>query len=225
MTQPTLTSDEILDIMNFRHACKVFDGERKIPAEQFQTILEAARLSPSSYGFEPWRFLIVQNADLREKLRTVTWGAQRSLPTASHYIVALARTAKGTRYDADYLQHIMRDIHHLPEAHIAKRGDLVRNFQDNDFHLSDSERHLFDWASKQTYIALGNMMTVAAMMGIDSCPVEGFPMDAVNDFLKNDFQIDTTTFKVSYMVAFGYRIEPQPAKTRQPAEDIFQWFD
>ncbi len=214
----------VLEAMRFRHACKVFDPKRRIPDAQFEAILETARLSPSSYGFEPWKFLVVQNMDLREKLRTVTWGAQRSLPTASHFIVLLARTAQGMRYNASYIWHIMRDIHKLPETHLQKRESLVKNFQESDFHLLDSDRLLFEWAARQTYIALGNMMTAAALMGIDSCPIEGFPVDAVNAILRDNCGVDTNALQVSCMVAFGYRTEPQPTKSRQPLEAIVQRF-
>ena len=72
-------------MMNFRHACKVFDESRKIPDDDFQYILQSARLSPSSFGFEPWHFLVVQDPALREKLQVHTWGAQGTLPTASHF--------------------------------------------------------------------------------------------------------------------------------------------
>ncbi len=225
MSTTEISVKTVLDAMRFRHACKVFDASRRIPDDQFQAILESARLSPSSYGFEPWKFLVVQNMALREKLRAVTWGAQRSLPTASHFVVILARTAKGMRYDADYIWHIMRDIHHLPQAHLQKREALVRNFQESDFHLLDSDRLLFEWAARQTYIALGNMMTAAALLGIDSCPIEGFPVDAVNTIVREDCGVATEQMQVSCMVAFGYRSEAQPPKSRQPLEDIVERFD
>ncbi|SIO19372.1 hypothetical protein SAMN05443662_1695 [Sulfurivirga caldicuralii] len=217
------TDSQALDVMHFRHACKVMDENRKIPEETFQTILEAGRLSPSSFGYEPWKFLVVQSPALREKLLPITWGAQNTLRTASHFVLILARTAKSMRYDSDYIQHMMRDIHHLPQEHIQKREQFYRIFQEEDFHLLESERAMFDWASKQTYIALANMMTIAASLGVDSCPVEGFKMDAVNELLASDFGIDTTEFRISVMCAFGYRVNEAKPKTRQPLEDIVQW--
>ena len=218
------TANEVLTVMNERHACKIMDGEKKIPEEVFQTILEVGRLSPSSFGYEPWKFLVVQDPELRAKLKPLTWGAQNTLDTASHFVLILARTAQSMRYDSDYIQHMMQDIHHLPEEHIAKRQQFYRTFQEEDFNLLESDRAMFDWASKQTYIALGNMMTLAASMGIDSCPVEGFKQQAVNELLKTDFGVDTDTFQISVMSAFGYRVNPPKPKTRQPLADIVQWF-
>jgi hypothetical protein len=86
--------EEILKAFSFRHATKEFDPNMKISDEDFQFILETGRLSPSSVGYETWKFLVVQNMELREKLREVSWGAQGQLPTASHFLVIVARTIK-----------------------------------------------------------------------------------------------------------------------------------
>ncbi len=219
-----MNKDQFLEMMNFRHACKVFDETKKISDEDFQYILEAARLSPSSFGYEPWHFLVVQDMGLREKLKEHAWGAQGTLPTASHFVVALARTGKTTRYDSDYIEHMMADIHHLPEDVRTKRRSYYQAFQEKDFHLLESERAMFDWACKQTYIALANMMNAAAYIKIDSCPVEGFVADDLNKLLSDEFNIDTSVFQAAYMVAFGYRKDPQKEKNRQPLEDIVSWY-
>lgn len=98
------------------------------------------------------------------------------------------------------------------------------NFQTNDFKLIDSDRAMFDWASKQTYIALANMMTTAAMLGVDSCPIEGFNIEKVEEILSEEGILDKEHFGVSVMVGFGYRDEqPHREKTRQPMEDIVTW--
>lgn len=111
MTQQS-KKQEILDAFQFRHATKEFDPDRKISDEDFQFILEAGRLSPSSVGLEPWKFIVVQNKELREKLRQVSWGAQGQLPTASHFVLLLGRTAKEMRHDsgyvADQLKHVKK---------------------------------------------------------------------------------------------------------------------
>jgi len=218
-----ITADEILDVYHFRHACKVFDPEKKIPEDTLETILETGRLSPSSFGFEPWKFLVVQDPTLREQLLPVTWGAQKMLPTASHYLIILARKRPDMIWSSDYVTHMMRDIHHLPEEMAEARREKYRIFQEEDFRLLESDRALFDWACKQCYIALGNMMTSAAMMGVDSCAVEGFQRDALERIMVEDFGMDAKHFGVAVMAAFGYRVrEPKP-KTRQPMEDIVQW--
>ena len=215
---------QIIEALNFRHACKVMDTDKTIPDAEFQTILEAARLSPSSFGFEPWKFLVVQNSELREKLKPLTWGAQNTLPTASHFIVCLVRTGQSMRYDSDYIQHMMADIHHLPEEVCTKRRSFYQTFQSEDFNLLESDRAIFDWATKQSYIALANMMNSAALMKIDSCPIEGFKQAEVNALLSSDFGVDTAEYQISYMLALGYRVNEQGLKTRQSIDEITQWF-
>jgi len=214
----------IIDAFHFRHACKIFDSQRKIEEGVFATILESGRLSPSSFGFEPWRFLVVQKAELRNVLRDITWGAQDSLPTASHFIVLLARKQKEMRYDSDYITHMMHDIHHLSETAAKQRREKYMIFQQEDLKLLESERATFDWAAKQSYIALANMMTTAAMLGVDSCPVEGFHAEKLDQAMSEIFGIDTEQFGVAVMAAFGYRLHPQRSKTRQSIEDIVQWY-
>jgi len=218
-----VNSKNIIKAFNFRHACKIFDANKKINKEDFETILEVARLSPSSFGFEPWRFLIVQNEALREKLLPITWGAQNTLPTASHYVIILARKKPSLLYSSDYINHMLYDIHKIPKEKAEARRQKYKKFQEEDFKLLQSDRAIFDWACKQTYIALGNMMSVAAMLGIDSCAIEGFEMDKIEQIMAKDFGINTDIWGVSVMVAFGYRKNEQPVKTRQALDDIVEW--
>ncbi len=220
-----IENEKIIEAFHFRHACKVFDVQKKINDNDFMTILETGRLSPSSFGFEPWKFLVVQNSELREKLKPVTWGAQGTLPTASHFVVILARKQKSMRYDSDYITHMMYDVHNIPKEQAEMRRGFYKKFQEEDFNLLESERATFDWAGKQTYIALANMMTAAAMLGIDSCAIEGFKADEVEKLMAKEFGVDTEEFGVAVMVAFGYRVNEQPEKTRQRMEDIMQWYE
>lgn len=217
--------EKIIEAFNFRHACKKFDSEKKISDQDFNFILETGRLSPSSFGFEPWNFLVVQNIQLREKLRGLTWGGQGQIPTASHLLVVLARKSYFMKYDSQYIQSFMKDVQNLPENIIEMKRNVYQKFLENDFKLLDNERAVFDWACKQTYIPLTNMMTAAAMIGIDSCPMEGFEAEKIDELLAGDFDIDTEKFGISCMVAFGYRDKEPPAKTRQPLENIIKWYN
>lgn len=215
---------EILDAYNFRHATKAFDPDRKISEDDFEFILETGRLSPSSVGSEPWKFLVVQNAELRAKLREVTWGAQGQLPTASHFVILLAR--KNVRYDSPYLREQMLEVKKMPEEVFNQVLGRYREFQENDLKILENERVLFDWASKQTYIALGNMMTAAAEIGIDSCPIEGFQLDNVEKLLQAEGLLDPNEFGVSVMAAFGYRTDKEVRpKQRRTTEQVVQWIN
>ncbi len=225
MTDHSKKKEEVLEAFRFRHATKSFDASKKISDEDFQFILEAGRLSPSSVGYEPWKFVVVQNAALREKLREVSWGAQGQLPTASHFVVILARTIKDTKYDSEYVKHQMLEVKKFPEELFGKILERYKTFQEDDLHLLENERTMLDWAGKQTYIALANMMTAAALIGIDSCPIEGFSFDEVQKILEEENLLEDGHLAVSVMVAFGYREKEPRAKIRKDLKDIVQWIE
>ena len=218
--------NKFLEAMQFRHATKEFDVTKKISDEDFNQILEYGVLSPSSFGFEPWKFVVIQNEELRIKLKEFSWGAQGTLPTASHFVIILARKVAGMKYDSKYIKHMLNDVKELPEDVQKIYGGFYEKFQKEDFSLLENDRYVFDWASKQTYIALANMMTGAAYMGIDSCPTEGFDLELTNKFLEEDLGIDTNEYGASVMVPFGYRKEaPKHAKSRQDINTVSSWFN
>jgi len=215
---------EILSAYKFRHACKTFDPTKKIASDDFNFILETGRLSPSSFGFEPWKFLIIQNKELREKLKEFAWGAQGQLETSSHFLILLARKAIDMDPKSEYIKNLSSKVHKLPKEVVELRTNYYAAFQKNDFDLSD-DRKLFDWATKQVYLPLANMMTAAAQIGIDSCPIEGFDRVKLETFLHHENIIDTNHFGVAVMVAFGYRVDDSEIKekTRQDLTDIVEW--
>lgn len=223
MVTPNISKRDIINAFKFRHATKEFDASKKVSDTDMDFILETAHLSPSSFGFEPWHFIVVQDKELREALKPVAWGAPVKLDTASHFVLGLSMKAPMTKWDSDYIMSMMKDVKQLPANVIEMYTKFYREFQERDFNL-DNDQKLFDWASKQTYIALGNMMTSAALIGIDSCPIEGFHQEKAESLLQEKFGVDTNKYGLSYMAAFGYRKnEPEFAKIRRNKEDIVTW--
>ena len=223
MNTPKIAKEDIINAFQYRHATKEFDSTKKVSDEDINFILKTANLSPSSFGFEPWHFVVVQDKELRELIKPVAWGAPLKLDTASHFVLGLSMKAPMVKHDADYIMHMMKDVKQLPEDVIEMYSKFYREFQENDFDL-DTDKKLFDWSSKQTYIALANMMTSAALTGIDSCPIEGFHQEKAEALLKEKFGIDTDKYGLSFMVAFGYRKEaPAHAKSRRDFNDIITW--
>lgn len=223
MPSPSFSKDDIISVFQYRHATKAFDTGRKVPQEDMDFLLKIANLSPSSFGFEPWHFVVVQDATLRQALRPVVTGAPLRLNTASHFVLGLSMKASMTRWDAKYIMHMMKEVKQFPPDVIRRYLGLYRAFQEHDFVL-DTDRKLQDWASKQAYIALGNMLTAAAMIGIDSCPIEGFVKEKAEALLKEKFKIDTDQYGLSFMVAFGYRKEdPKRLKSRRKIDDMVTW--
>jgi len=223
MNTPNISKKDIISAFQFRHATKEFDNTKKLSEDDINFILQTANLSPSSFGFEPWHFIVVQDHELRELLKPVAWGAPLKLDTASHFILGLSMKAPMTKWDSDYIMNMMKEIKQLPEDVIEMYSKFYREFQERDFNL-DTDKKLFDWASKQTYIALGNMMTAAALAGIDSCPIEGFHQEKTEALLREKFDIDTKQYGLSYMLALGFRKEePLHQKSRRDFKDIVTW--
>lgn len=215
-----VTREEALEIFARRRATRAYDPDRRVSDEDFAAILEFARLSPSSVGTEPWKFLVIQDPELREKLKPIAWGMVGQLDAASHLVVLLAK--KGLRYDTPWM-HRTLEGRGLTEEQMEAALERYSYFQKHCIKVLESDRALFDWASKQTYIALGNMMTGAAMLGIDSCPIEGMDYDAVNELLASAGLFDPEEFGVSVAVTFGYRAREIAPKSRRPIEDLVTW--
>ena len=117
----------------------------------------------------------------------------------------------------------MKEVKNLNEAAQKARTDFFTEFQKKHFCIYNDEQKLFDWACKQCYIALGNMLTSAALLGIDSLPIEGFNRQSVNEILQKEGLLDTKHFSVAIMTAFGYRKNaPKHAQTRQSFEKVVQ---
>lgn len=222
---------QIIEAFNFRHATKVFDPEQKISDDDFETILEAARLSPTSFGHEPFKILMIQTQEKRELFREFSWGANGmmngttgQLGTASHFGIILANTGTAMAAGSEHLQAHYRDVKHLPDEVIQLFNGAYGKFQAED-HKITTDREITDWSGKQAYIVLANMMTAGALMGVDSCPIEGFDMELTTQTLAEHFDVDATTWKPAVMFAFGYRAaDPEFPKTRRAMADTVAWF-
>lgn len=215
-----MNSNDVLTILNNRYACKLFDSNRKISKEHFEIIMESARLSPSSCGMEPWKFLLIEKQKIKDDIKVFSWGALNTIDNASHFVIGLSR--KNVTAESNYVHYINEKVKKIPYDQVIPQLEFFKNFQKNDFDLLDNPRYLFDWASKQSYIALANMMISAQMLGIDSCPIEGFNKQKLDDYLNSNSYMDINEFGVSYMVSFGYRNEDRKPKERLPMSDIFE---
>lgn len=206
-----------------RVAIRVYQ-DKDIPQEDLETILDAAWLSPSSIGLEGWRFVLLENQTVKKAIKTVSWGAQPQLETASHIILLIAE--KNARYNSPsvYDSLIRRGI--TDPEWLESRLEQYRRFQESDMEIADDERRLWDWTAKQTYIALGNMMLTAALLGIDSCPIEGFSYQNVNRILSEYGVIDENTEGIASMLSLGYRLkEPKHPRQRKEREKVISTFN
>ncbi|MGO9587363.1 MAG: NAD(P)H-dependent oxidoreductase [Limisphaerales bacterium] len=160
-------AQQLLNAMQWRYATKVFDAAKKIPADVWQTLERALLLTPTSYGLQPYRFLVINDPAKRAELLPHSWN-QKQVVEASHFVVFTART-KMT--DADVTKLIQRtsDIRKIPSESLNFYRDLMLG----DIVNGPRGKTAHEWAARQTYIALGNLMTCAAVLGVDACPMEG----------------------------------------------------
>lgn len=211
--------DKLTQAFDFRHACKVFDETKKISLSDIHTILEAGRNSPSSFGMEPWHFVVINNKALKDRLQSVCYG-QKQVTSCSHFIIVLYRKAANFTLQSDYLRRsIARE---LPNANDQTAIDIACqsfiNFSEQGLAKDLTMNH---WAEMQGYIATTNMMTTAAYMGIDSCTIGGFEHDKVIQILEQTIpQFSGNTFGVGLCLALGYRLNEPADHIRWPLTDI-----
>jgi nitroreductase len=199
--------------MDFRHACKLFDENRKLSDEEVDFILEAGRKSPSSFGQEPWKFLVVTNETLKATLRPLCWN-QPQITSCSHLIVILA--AIDTVKPDSGIPAKRFGRRPLPSEQIDAYIKLYST------HLSDTlstDEKTYAWTARQCYIAAANMMTGAASIGIDSCPMEGFEKEKIEATL----ELDTTQWQVALLLPFGHRSNAQSEQLRLPLEEVVEY--
>ncbi len=199
--------------MDFRHACKIFDETKKISAEEIHYILEAGRKSPSSFGMEAWKFLVITNEALKAKLRPACWD-QVQITSCSHLVVVLAGIESVKVETGIPKQRFAR--REMPEDKLEFYLGLYAGHLDKTL---SSDENIYSWTARQTYIAAGNMMTAAAFIGIDSCPIEGLDKNEVEKIL----DLDTSKFQVSMLLPLGYRLNEQSSQQREPFEDIVEF--
>ena len=172
-----MTTPQLLTALEWRYATKVFDPNKKISTDLWQALERALVLSPSSYGLQPYRFLVIQDAAKRAALLPHSWN-QKQVVDSSHYIVFASRT-KMTEVDIDRFLALTSQVRDLPAGALSTyRGMMV-----GDLVTGPRSKIAHEWATRQAYIALGNLMTCAAVLGVDTCPMEGLEPAAYDEIL------------------------------------------
>jgi len=194
------------DIINFRHACKIFDETKKIPENILTQILEDTILTPSSFGIEGWKFLVIQDQNLKEKLKPYCWN-QPQITTCSDLVVLLFR--KNMKSDDRYVLTSLKRRKYF-EKSLEKYKEFI------DYR---SQKDIECWSKAQTYIASAFLMLSAASFEIDSCPIEGFDYNKIYELL--DF--DKENYDISYLIALGYRIKPQQKRDRRSFDELIEF--
>jgi nitroreductase len=212
-----ITPETLLEQLHWRYATKQFDAQRKIPASVWNALEQSLILTPSSFGMQPWKFIVLNNdAEVRERLVGSSWG-QRQVTDSSHFVVFTVRT-EITEQDVDaYMDSIIktRQIDKSAVEPLKKMidGGIVRG-------LNATQQR--EWASRQAYIALGNFMTSAALLGVDTCPMEGLDPAKYDEILG----LKGSGYATCVACAAGYRAGTDKyaklAKVRYTAQQVVE---
>ncbi len=211
-------TNPVLEALAFRHACKKFDPARRIPDDTLAQIMNAAHLSPSSFGLQPWKFLVIANPELRARLRPHCWD-QPQVTDCSHLVVILTRRERTLKLGSEHTRRVLA-MRGFDEEKLRAYFRRIENYYWQELipHIN-----FYAWGSKQCYIALANIMTAAAAAGVDSCPMEGFDKQALDAALKAELPGEMTEdFGTAVLCALGYRHPDwqQPPRSRLPLEEV-----
>jgi nitroreductase len=221
MTTPTtltasITAEALIHQLEWRYATKQFDATRKLDAETWKTLEAALVLTPSSYGLQPYKFIVVTDPALRGKLRAASWG-QSQIEDASHLVVFAIQKAMGASHIAHFVDRTAEVRGVARESLEAFEGMMLGTLVN-----SPRAATIDQWAARQTYIALGNLLTCAALLGVDACPMEGLDTAAYDTILGLEAQGLATVC----VCAVGYRSAEDKyaklSKVRLPVSELIQ---
>ena len=211
----TLNADAVLAQLRWRYACKKFDPARKIPAETWKHLEDALVLSPSSYGLQPWKFFQVADPSTREKLLPYTWG-QKQVVDASHLVVFAVKASVGVAEAERLIAHSAATRGIPASALEGYKNMMVGSL------TRATPVQVRDWMSRQIFIALGVFLSTAAMLGVDTCPMEGFQPEKYDEILG----LPAKGYHSVVLATAGYRAADDPyaglAKVRYAKAELIE---
>jgi nitroreductase len=192
-----ISPTDLLDALTWRYATKKFDPTKAIASETWSALEDSLVLTPSSYGLQPWKFLVITSAELKEQLKPLSWN-QAQVTDCSHYVVF---TIKKNLSAADVDRFVARTA----QVRGGSVEDIAgyRNMMVSDVVNGARSFNVNEWATRQTYIALGNFMTSAALVGVDTCPMEGIEPVKYDNVLN----LSEAGYATVVACAAGYRAE------------------
>lgn len=210
----TLSPQDLVAALNWRYATQKFDPVRKIADQEWQALEQALILSPSSIGLQPWKFFVITDAATKEQLKAAAW-RQPQVTECSHFVVFSVRKNLGTEHVDRHIGRIV-EVRGVPVESLEK----FRKMTIGNLEKARAEGRLDTWQMHQVYIALGQFMASAAVVGIDTCPMEGFQPEMFDEILG----LKGTDYTSVVACAAGYRVADeryaQMKKVRFKPEDV-----
>ncbi|MGB3789847.1 MAG: NAD(P)H-dependent oxidoreductase [Phormidesmis sp.] len=219
MNKPTFSPDQIIQTLNWRYATKKFDPEKKIPDDVWYALEQSLVLTPSSFGMQPWKFFVVRNLEIRQQLVENAWG-QTKVAEASHLVVLAIKKDIGADDVPNYIERIS-EVRNMPKEKLEGMADMIKGyFKEPPFPLQPDK-----WSAKQVYIALGFFLYSAALLGIDTCAVEGFVPAKYDEILG----LPEKGYSAVVLCVAGYRAEDDKAadmaKVRYETDKVVEYID
>ncbi|WP_443135164.1 NAD(P)H-dependent oxidoreductase [Halobacteriovorax sp. GB3] len=212
-----MVNEQILEALDWRYATKIFDADKKINEKDWNTLVESVRLAPSSYGLQPWKFIVVENKELRAKLREVSWN-QSQVTDASHYLVFTTLE----KLDAQYVDKFVADIAKTRGLQVEDLAGY-RDMMVGNLVEGPRSQTIDAWAQRQSYIAMGQLTLAAGLLKIDTCALEGLDPAAYDKLLG----LEDGPYKTIAAVALGYRKDDDKykdlKKVRFDQEEVFEY--
>ncbi|MBC7772214.1 MAG: NAD(P)H-dependent oxidoreductase [Pyrinomonadaceae bacterium] len=217
---PAISHESLLKQLNWRYAVKSFDPGKKIPAETWRTLEDAMILAPSSYGLQPWRFNVVIDPAVRSKLRAASYN-QSQITDASHLVV-FSRRSEMTAADVDRLVDRICEVRKTPREALTGLRDMMASSMSTPATLPGGSVDIY--TARQTYIALGFLLSAAALLDIDACPMEGFDPVQYDEIL----DLRSTGYTATVVASVGYRsasdwLAPMP-KVRFNRDEVIKYY-
>jgi len=200
----TIEIETLLHALKWRYATKQFDPSKKIPPHLWEALEDALVLAPSSFGLQPWKFIVVEDPAVRAELVKVSWG-QKQIADACHLVVFAVQHPIDATHVRRFIEHTAK-VQDTPVEKLAGYEKIITGFVENPpFGLE-----VRSWSTRQVYIALGNFMTAAALLGIDTCPMEGLDPAAYDKILG----LEGTGYYTVAACPAGYRAESDHSAAR-----------
>lgn len=211
-------NEKIIEALNWRYATKKFDSTKKISSKDWDTIEEAIRLTASSYGLQPWKFVVITNDKIKSELQAISYN-QQQVSTCSHFLLMTAMKSIDETYINSFISDISETRGVTEEALQGYKKVMMGDVG------SRPNENVEAWAKNQCYIAMGQALTAAALLGVDTCAMEGIVKPAYDKY----FELEDTNYTSCMAIAFGYRSgddETQKAKkVRFSSEELFAYRD
>ncbi|SDL85150.1 NAD(P)H-dependent oxidoreductase [Chryseobacterium taihuense] len=205
-----------LEALSRRYSVKKFNPDIKVPESILLNILESGKLSASSQGLQPYKIFVIQSNDMLQKLIPAFYNPSQ-IKTCSHLIVIVSKKVIEDHYINGYFNHIS-EIRNIDLEQLTSFKNNI-----NQHINQQTENQLLNWAEKQSYIVLANLMYAAALESVDTCPMEGFRQEVLEKILEIDSEIE----KVTVTLAIGYRSQEDHfqhmKKVRKPNEKLFKF--